>query len=134
MVEENDLCSLRCFVDKHVAGVWVTVHVALDKDHLTVQLAKALGDLVKNILCVTNSIQCNRSNSTLVNGQTYRVYYIKVKFNIEYRVHYIKVKFNFGHLVNTAFSTLHKGQILLWSSGQYSIQYITYRSNSTLVI
>lgn len=47
MVQEDNLslARVRTLPHQHIAWVGVTVHEAVDKDHLTVQLAQVAGDL-----------------------------------------------------------------------------------------
>lgn len=47
MVQEDNLsfARVRTLPHQHVAWVGVTVHEAIDKDHLTVHLAQVAGDL-----------------------------------------------------------------------------------------
>lgn len=45
MIQQDYLCSFISFVDQDIAGMGVTMHIAMNKYHLTVQLPQVLWDL-----------------------------------------------------------------------------------------
>lgn len=45
MIQKDDLSSLLSFVDQDIAGMGITMNIALDKYHLAVQLPQVLCDL-----------------------------------------------------------------------------------------
>lgn len=47
MIKKYNLSSIFCFTDKQIAWMWITVNVAMDEYHLTVQLSKFVKHLYK---------------------------------------------------------------------------------------